>query len=284
MGRGTAYAARDFPYLLNVPAARLSADSADALQFLRFAQRRLPDADGEDFLPRAVRRLLAGAAVAGRTRGTCARPAAAYFRRGAPHRAVPRPAVHGGIRRARAHGGGPRDPGPGQSPAGAAGVGRRDSRSPGIPQQPLGLAEVPGAGTLGADRRQWLDHGGRGLGPHGRWPAQPHGAYDFAARSAAPAADGVSPGRATRRRWIAAGKCGRTRCAGSLRCPAIWRARSRTAAATGGKWSPSCAIWRRLCGGVYPRANAGASCGTCRRTGTPIATACRRNWPNALRP
>ena len=54
MGRGVAYAARDYPYLLNVPAARLSADSKDALQFLRFAQRRFPAADGEDFLPRAL--------------------------------------------------------------------------------------------------------------------------------------------------------------------------------------------------------------------------------------
>lgn len=54
MGRGVAYATRDFPYLLNVPAARLSADSKDPLQFLRFAQRRLPAADGEDFLPRAL--------------------------------------------------------------------------------------------------------------------------------------------------------------------------------------------------------------------------------------
>jgi uncharacterized NAD(P)/FAD-binding protein YdhS len=54
MGRGAAYAVRDFPYLLNVPAARLSADSGDALQFLRFARRRVPDADGEDFLPRAM--------------------------------------------------------------------------------------------------------------------------------------------------------------------------------------------------------------------------------------
>jgi uncharacterized NAD(P)/FAD-binding protein YdhS len=54
MGRGVAYAARDYPYLLNVPAARLSADSSDALQFLRFAQRRYPAADGEDFLPRAL--------------------------------------------------------------------------------------------------------------------------------------------------------------------------------------------------------------------------------------
>jgi uncharacterized NAD(P)/FAD-binding protein YdhS len=54
MGRGLAYAAREFPYLLNVPAARLSADSRDPLQFLRFAQRLAPDADGEDFLPRAL--------------------------------------------------------------------------------------------------------------------------------------------------------------------------------------------------------------------------------------
>jgi uncharacterized NAD(P)/FAD-binding protein YdhS len=54
MGRGVAYAASDFPYLLNVPAARLSADSRDPLQFLRFARRRLPDADGEEFLPRAL--------------------------------------------------------------------------------------------------------------------------------------------------------------------------------------------------------------------------------------
>ncbi|MEA3198163.1 MAG: hypothetical protein QOF32_2215 [Gammaproteobacteria bacterium] len=54
MGRGVAYAAREFPFLLNVPAARLSADSREPLQFLRFAQRHLPDADGEDFLPRAL--------------------------------------------------------------------------------------------------------------------------------------------------------------------------------------------------------------------------------------
>lgn len=54
MGRGVAYAVHEFPYLLNVPAARLSADSQDPSQFLRFAQRRLPEADGEDFLPRAL--------------------------------------------------------------------------------------------------------------------------------------------------------------------------------------------------------------------------------------
>jgi uncharacterized NAD(P)/FAD-binding protein YdhS len=54
MGRGVAYAAHEFPYLLNVPAARSSADSRDPLQFLRFAQDRLPNVDREDFLPRAL--------------------------------------------------------------------------------------------------------------------------------------------------------------------------------------------------------------------------------------
>jgi uncharacterized NAD(P)/FAD-binding protein YdhS len=54
LGRGVAYAVRGFPYLLNVPAARLSADSRDPSQFLRFAQRRLPDVHGEDFLLRAL--------------------------------------------------------------------------------------------------------------------------------------------------------------------------------------------------------------------------------------
>jgi hypothetical protein len=36
-----------------VPAARLSADSRDPLQFLSFAQHHVSDADGEDFLPRS---------------------------------------------------------------------------------------------------------------------------------------------------------------------------------------------------------------------------------------
>ncbi len=54
MGRGAAYAVRDHPYLLNVPAGRVSADSRDPPQFLRFARRRAPDVDGEDFLPRAL--------------------------------------------------------------------------------------------------------------------------------------------------------------------------------------------------------------------------------------
>ena len=54
LGRGIAYAKRPFPFLLNVPAARLSADPDDAMQFLRFAQRRKPAAGTEDFLPREI--------------------------------------------------------------------------------------------------------------------------------------------------------------------------------------------------------------------------------------
>jgi uncharacterized NAD(P)/FAD-binding protein YdhS len=54
MGRGAAFAAHEFPYLLNVPVGRLSADSRDPQQFLRFTQARLQNVDSEDFLPRAL--------------------------------------------------------------------------------------------------------------------------------------------------------------------------------------------------------------------------------------
>lgn len=54
MHRGVAYAERDIPYFLNVPAGRLSADSSDAQQFLRFARTRFPEAGPEDFLPRSL--------------------------------------------------------------------------------------------------------------------------------------------------------------------------------------------------------------------------------------
>jgi len=54
VGRGVAYAARPFPYLLNVPAARMSANCAAPREFLEFAQRRIPNATGEDFLTRAL--------------------------------------------------------------------------------------------------------------------------------------------------------------------------------------------------------------------------------------
>ena len=54
IGRGLAYAANDVPYVLNVPAGRLSADSRDPLQFLRFARQLHPQADAEDFMSRAL--------------------------------------------------------------------------------------------------------------------------------------------------------------------------------------------------------------------------------------
>jgi uncharacterized NAD(P)/FAD-binding protein YdhS len=54
IGRGLAYAAHGVPYVLNVPAGRLSADSQDPLQFLRFVRQLHPDADAEDFMPRAL--------------------------------------------------------------------------------------------------------------------------------------------------------------------------------------------------------------------------------------
>lgn len=54
MARGTAYAQKPYPYLLNVPASRMSLNSSDPLEFLKFAQQRLPDATADDFLPRAL--------------------------------------------------------------------------------------------------------------------------------------------------------------------------------------------------------------------------------------
>jgi uncharacterized NAD(P)/FAD-binding protein YdhS len=54
MGRGAAYAVRAYPFLLNVPAGRLSADSRDPRQFLEFARRALPNVDAEEFLPRRL--------------------------------------------------------------------------------------------------------------------------------------------------------------------------------------------------------------------------------------
>jgi len=54
VARGAAYAERSFPYLLNVPASRMSASSAAPKEFLEFAQRRIPKVTGEDFLPRTL--------------------------------------------------------------------------------------------------------------------------------------------------------------------------------------------------------------------------------------
>jgi uncharacterized NAD(P)/FAD-binding protein YdhS len=53
-GRGVAYARHSFPYLLNVPAGRMSATSSAPLEFLQFVRRRIPEATSEDFLPRSL--------------------------------------------------------------------------------------------------------------------------------------------------------------------------------------------------------------------------------------
>lgn len=54
VGRGVAYAEHGFPYLLNVPANRMSARSDAPTEFLEFAQRRIPQVTGQDFLPRSL--------------------------------------------------------------------------------------------------------------------------------------------------------------------------------------------------------------------------------------
>ncbi len=54
IARGIAYADREYKYLLNVPAGRMSANPAEPLEFLAFAKRRMPYATADDFLPRAL--------------------------------------------------------------------------------------------------------------------------------------------------------------------------------------------------------------------------------------
>jgi uncharacterized NAD(P)/FAD-binding protein YdhS len=54
IARGKAYADREHPYLLNVPAGRMSAKPHLPLDFLNFVQHRIPDATADDFLPRTL--------------------------------------------------------------------------------------------------------------------------------------------------------------------------------------------------------------------------------------
>lgn len=54
IGRGVAYASHDVPYVLNVPAGRLSVDPQDPLQFLKFVRRIHPETDAEDFVARSL--------------------------------------------------------------------------------------------------------------------------------------------------------------------------------------------------------------------------------------
>jgi uncharacterized NAD(P)/FAD-binding protein YdhS len=52
IGCGLAYAPGGFPFLLNVPAARMSASSYEPSQLIEYARRQLPYADGETYLTR----------------------------------------------------------------------------------------------------------------------------------------------------------------------------------------------------------------------------------------
>ena len=52
--RGVAYAARNFPFLLNVPVERMSASSAEPDQFLEFARQHFSLAARGDFMPREL--------------------------------------------------------------------------------------------------------------------------------------------------------------------------------------------------------------------------------------
>ncbi len=54
IARGVAYAVHEVPYVLNVPAGRLSVDPQDPLQFLKFVRQEYPEADAEDFVPRSL--------------------------------------------------------------------------------------------------------------------------------------------------------------------------------------------------------------------------------------
>ena len=51
--RGTAFADLPYPYLLNVPAGRMSANSAEPLEFVTYARRRRPSVTTVDFLTRS---------------------------------------------------------------------------------------------------------------------------------------------------------------------------------------------------------------------------------------
>jgi len=54
MGCGVAYGPSAYPYLLNVPASRMSATSYAPAQLIEFARRHLPEASGDSYLPRQL--------------------------------------------------------------------------------------------------------------------------------------------------------------------------------------------------------------------------------------
>lgn len=54
IGSGAAYGPADYPYLLNVPAARMSATSYEPGDLIRFARGHLPHVEAEAYLPRQL--------------------------------------------------------------------------------------------------------------------------------------------------------------------------------------------------------------------------------------
>ena len=54
IGSGAAYGPADYPYLLNVPAARMSATSYEPGDLIEFARRHLPHVEAESYLPRQL--------------------------------------------------------------------------------------------------------------------------------------------------------------------------------------------------------------------------------------
>jgi uncharacterized NAD(P)/FAD-binding protein YdhS len=54
IGCGVAYGSSAYPYLLNVPAARMSATSYEPSQLIEFARRHLPEAGPDSYLPRQL--------------------------------------------------------------------------------------------------------------------------------------------------------------------------------------------------------------------------------------
>ena len=68
IGCGVAYAPHAYPFLLNVPAARMSATSYESAHLIEYARQRLPQADGDTYLTRVVPGLMARAACAGLNR------------------------------------------------------------------------------------------------------------------------------------------------------------------------------------------------------------------------
>ena len=183
MGRGVAYAAHEFPYLLNVPAARSSADSRDPLQFLRFAQGRLPNVDGEDFLPRAMygdylQDLLLRAEreapphvrlirVFGEVTGIAAGDGAALAAEFADRAPILGDALILAL-------GSPSVPLPPWA--------QKLNGHAAFRQDPRNLPETLGCGTFGSHRRQRFDDGGCGIGVEPPPRAGAHAAHDFTSR------------------------------------------------------------------------------------------------------